>query len=377
VGAGIGGLAAAVSVRAAGWDVQVLERASHPRELGFALLLAPNAIAALRTLGVADRVIAAGHVVRRAEMRRPDGRVLRRMDSARLDAIMGEPAVVALRPALHGALLDVVGVDALRLGSPVTGFSFGGEGVHVRLEDGDSRGGRVLIGADGVASVIRRQLRSGEPAARESGLFALRGVAYGVVPHLQGVSGAQYFGRGIEAGLAQASDDAVYWYMSLPAERVRYGAMTAREVLERTAAGFHEPFKAIVLATTDYDMRLDELLDREPLDRWGEGAVTLLGDAAHPMLPHAGQGAAQALEDAVALGRAFRRGGLPEQMLREYERVRAPRTAAVVRQSRRNASIGSLNGAAAVWLRDLAMKYVPDSVIVKSHVAIGKPVEEP
>src|SRR5262245_49563147 len=93
VGAGIGGLAAALALGRGGWRVRVLEQAGSPRELGFALLLAPNAMAALRALGLADAVLAGGAVARVGEMRRPDGTVLRRLDARRLSAALGEATV--------------------------------------------------------------------------------------------------------------------------------------------------------------------------------------------------------------------------------------------------------------------------------------------
>src|SRR6185436_16336212 len=122
VGAGIGGLAAALSLRRIGLRVRVFERARDPRELGFALLLAPNAMSALRALGLADEVRAAGVVLGRGEMRRPNGDVLRRFDAAQVSAALGEDSVCVLRPALHGVLLRALGSDALQLGASVLGF---------------------------------------------------------------------------------------------------------------------------------------------------------------------------------------------------------------------------------------------------------------
>src|SRR5262245_56450522 len=116
VGAGIGGLAAAIALRRAGLGVRVFEQAKDPREIGFALLLAPNAMSALRQLGVADEVRAAGVVLTRGEMRRPDGHVLRRIDATKVSAALGEDSVCLLRPALHGALLRALGDGALELG---------------------------------------------------------------------------------------------------------------------------------------------------------------------------------------------------------------------------------------------------------------------
>ncbi len=119
VGAGIGGLAAAISLRKEGWSVRVFERAASVRELGFALLVAPNAMAALRELGVADVVLARGVVPTRGEARRMDGTVLKRADYPPPE-VMGGPTVVALRPAVHGALLEAVGEDAVTLDCEVS-----------------------------------------------------------------------------------------------------------------------------------------------------------------------------------------------------------------------------------------------------------------
>src|SRR5215831_15762934 len=118
VGAGIGGLAAALALRRAGWDVRVVEQAASPRELGFALALAPNALEALGELGLRDEVVSRGIEVKAFEVRGMDGRVLKRVD-LRGDSVQ---SVVVLRPALHGTLLDAVGADALLLGQRVTGI---------------------------------------------------------------------------------------------------------------------------------------------------------------------------------------------------------------------------------------------------------------
>ena len=143
-----------------------------------------------------------------------------------------------------------------------------------------------------------------------------------------------YLARGIEAATVKATTSAVYWYISLLAEDVAAANGGLTELVARTGAVLDDTFRAVTRATRAEDMRLDDLCDREPLDLWGSGPVTLLGDAAHPMLPHTGQGAAQALEDAVALGLALRPGSDVTASLRRYERVRSARTAKIVRQGR-------------------------------------------
>ena len=263
VGAGIGGLAAGLALRHAGWDIQIFERAKSPRELGFTLLLAPNAMSALRELGLKNAVLAGGVVARWGEIRRPNGDVLRRLDVSTVNTHLGEETVAVLRPLLHGALLNVVGTEVLALESELVSFRRQAAGVEIALADGRRASGRILIGADGVGSIVRKQLHPAERAPRPSGLCALRGVADGVAHHLGQVSGVQYFGRGIEAGLMRVSPTAVYWYLSLAATDVSRPT-DARALLERTIAGFHKPFRPIVMATLSDNLRVDELLSAIP-----------------------------------------------------------------------------------------------------------------
>jgi 2-polyprenyl-6-methoxyphenol hydroxylase-like FAD-dependent oxidoreductase len=371
VGAGIGGLAAGVALQRAGWSVRIFERAAHARELGFALLLAPNAVASLRRLGVAESVIAGGSIMDAGEIRARAGRLLRRFDVNHILHLLAHPPVVVLRPVMHGVLLDAVGQQNLVLSSEARGFAIENGKAVLQLE-GRNASGDVLIGADGVGSVIRRILHSDEPPPRPSGLWAVRGVAYEAEVDMGDVTGAQYLGRGTEGGIARASQSATYWYLSVPALRLR-AVDDPRAIAHRCADDFDDRFRAIVSATRAEDMRLDEIVDRDPIGQWGYGPVTLLGDAAHPMLPHAGQGAAQALEDAVALGQVLEATVDVDSSLRVFERVRAKRTREIVLLARRNARLGSVDSVAGQWLRDLLIRVVPASMLMKAYIDFGSP----
>jgi 2-polyprenyl-6-methoxyphenol hydroxylase-like FAD-dependent oxidoreductase len=369
VGAGIGGLAAGVALQRAGWRTRIFERASSPREVGFALNLAANAMVALEELGLADPVLAGGHRTLRAEIRRGDGRVLKRVHLP--DAIDNARAIVATRPVLHGALLEAVGAAPIVLGSRATGFESGPTSVTVVLADGRRESGDVLIGADGVASAIRRQLHPGEGPPRVSGYCALRGVVYDAT-HLMGdVSAATYLTAGVEGSIAQAGSHAVYWYMSVLAREVPEGAQPPA-MAERFGARLDEKFRAMVRATRPEDMRFDPLVDRDPIDVWGQGAVTLLGDAAHPMLPHTGQGAAQALEDAIALGLALTGANDIPAALRRYERVRAARTRRLVQRGRRAAWATTTHSRVIGGLRTALIRAVPAARMAKMFMLAGE-----
>jgi 2-polyprenyl-6-methoxyphenol hydroxylase-like FAD-dependent oxidoreductase len=359
IGAGIGGLAAAIALQRVGWEVRIHERTVEARELGFGLLLAPNALAALEELGVRHGVAAqaaAGGV----EIRRLNGAVIRRFDGA-----FAGGAVVALRPELYGALLERVGSGALILGSEVVAVSPSGLRPTVHFRDGSTQTASVVIGADGVGSAVRRMLHPNETPARPSGYASVRGVAYEATQHLSGLQAVAYLDRGLEAAAvrAGASGSAIYWYLSLLAADLGAGATSARIVAEVMRRG-DAALRSILGATTTENMRFDELLRRNPLRSWGKGRVTLLGDAAHPMLPHTGQGAAQALEDAVALGLALSRYASVEEGLGRYEAVRSCRTSRFVRLGPRIARMTTTRNSLIDILRTSMLRVVPERLVM-------------
>ncbi len=371
VGAGIGGLSAGIALRQAGWNIRIFERAASPRELGFGVGLAPNAIAALAELGVADVVLSRAFASERArgEVRRMDGTVVKRAEFPTA-AVLGGPMVIALRPALHGALLEAVGLDAIAIRSEVAGFAVRGNRVALQLAGGDVIEGDLLVGADGVHSVVRHVLHPAEPPPRSCGIVAVRGVVHGAQHHLGDLSAVYYLGPGVESMLARASDTGIYWFLSLARELVPAGMSDPAAVLAHMAPRFDATFRAVTSATDD--LRFDELADRDPIPFWGKEIVTLVGDAAHPLLPHTGQGAAQAIVDAVTLGKALAGSADIEPALRSYERARRGKTAALLGQGRRTARIMRTTNPLACYLREAVVRLIPVKAMVTFLAKINR-----
>jgi len=368
VGAGIGGLSAGLALRQAGWTIRIFERGSSPRELGFGLGLAPNAIAALRTLGVGEVVLSRGFEPRRAQLRRLDGTVLKRAELP--PEALGGPMIVTLRPALHGALLEAVGTEAITLQSDVTGFAETNARVTLQTPNGTVAEGDVLIGADGAGSLVRRSLHPLEGPPRSSGIVAVRGAVHGALHHLGDLDAVYYLGRGVESMLVRASDTCIYWFLSMARALVPPGIQDPRAILALMSPRFDATFRAVTSATDD--LRYDELIDRDPIPFWGRGVVTLLGDAAHPVLPHTGQGAAQAIVDAVTLGEMLTGDVDVEQALRAYERARLDKTATLLKQGRRTARIMGTMNPLACYLREMVVRMIPVKPFAKFYVRINR-----
>ena len=371
VGAGIGGLSAGLALGRAGWSIRIFERATSPRELGFGLVLAPNAIAALGELDVADAVLARAFApsLARIEVRRMDGTVLKRAVVPPRVAL-GGPLAIALRPALHGALLDAVGLGALSLDSEAVGFTDTFDGVTLRMANGTVAEGDVLVGADGTGSVIRAALHPAEAPPQSSGIVAVRGAVQSAVHQLGDLAGVYYLGRGVESAIVRAGEAGIYWFVSLARELIPPAMRGPAAVLAHVSPRFDDTFRAVTSATDDW--RFDELVDRDPISVWGVGRVTLLGDAAHPMLPHTGQGAAQAIVDAVTLGRLLSADGPMERALRAYERERQPRTAALVEQGRQTARVMRATSPMLCAVREFVVRMMPITTIVKILVRINR-----
>ena len=300
IGAGIGGLAAGAILRRDGHEVTVLERAERFEPLGAGLALWPNGARALREIGV-------GATADAAEVPRGDGGIRRARDGKLITAISpevlerryGAPLALVHRADLQGTLLAAAGDGVVRFGAEAR--EVGADGA-VGLATGERLETQVIVGADGINSATRAALL-GDGPPRASGVIAYRAVVDDWGGEL---AAGEYWGRGEVFGVAPLSRRRVYWYAAHRAEVAGDASEDQLAGLLARHGAWAEPIPSLLAATRPQALLRHELFDRTPIDAWGRDAVTLLGDAAHPMLPFLGQGACCALEDAVALGAALR-----------------------------------------------------------------------
>jgi FAD-dependent urate hydroxylase len=362
-GGGIGGLTATIALRRAGFEVVVFERATELREVGAGLLLAANAQKALGKLGLAEAVTRLGTPASAGEIRSWRGAVLASIPAAELEKKIGTPSAAVHRADLQALLVREVGEGTLRLGAEVKAFEQDEKGVRVTFADGSHEDADILVGADGLRSRVRVVL-FGPEEPRYAGYTAWRAVVEPKEELLPLGAGFESWGRGTRFGCAHIGKGRVYWFATANAPEGEMddppGSPTgAKARLLRLFVGWHGPVGDLVEATEEGAILRTDIYDREPLGEcWGKGRVTLLGDAAHPMTPNLGQGACQAIEDAVVLARCLDEGGAIAEGVRLYERLRSERTAMVVLRSRRVGMVGQVENPVLCWLRDRALAMI-------------------
>jgi salicylate hydroxylase len=341
VGGGIGGMAAAVSLLQAGFDVHVYERAATVSEVGAGIQVSPNASRVLHRLGLADDLARMGVRPLAWHQRRwDDGRTLLRADLG--DAVIeafGFPHYQMHRADLLGTLVGALPPERLHVGHLFTGLTDHGDRVEASFDNGTTIEVDLLVGADGIHSAVRGVL-FGPQDPVFTGCAAYRGLVPAErLAHLDLEVTAQIW-MGPEAHF-------VHYYVA-DRRLVNFVAIIEQDSWTRESwtdpgdpadaiaafAGWHPQLHEILGAVDE--TFIWALFDRPPLERWSQGRVTLLGDACHPMLPFMAQGAAQALEDGAALTACLAREPDVEAAVQRYEQLRLPRASRIQALSTEN-----------------------------------------
>ncbi len=352
VGAGIGGLATAMCLTDAGFsDVTIYERSSALHEIGAGIQISPNGSRILHGLGLGAALESVAVRPLAGDMRRWEDWSLLSTSGLGDDVVeeYGFPYYHVHRADLHRVLAERVPAEQVALGHRLVGLepAPGGTGaVTLRFEGGSTATADVVIGADGIHSVVRREL-FGPEAPRFSGNAAWRGLvpAERVADLGLPVASTVVMGPGRHfVYYFVAAGRLVNWVGVAPTATWTLESWTAPGRVEEALAdydGWNHVVRRLITEVGESASNVYRwaLYDRDPFVRWGEGPVTLLGDAAHPMLPFMAQGACQAIEDGAVLAACLRLLPDPVGALRQYEDLRRERTASVQLAARRNETL--------------------------------------
>jgi 2-polyprenyl-6-methoxyphenol hydroxylase-like FAD-dependent oxidoreductase len=375
IGGGIGGSTAALALRQFGFEPQVFEQAPDLLEVGAAILMWPNAMRVLRRLGLSDTIREHGSVLEKSRWLRRDGKLLKHFSFPKSEV----PAVAVHRAELQKALVHALPQDSIHLNHVFQNYEQLPDRIVARFSDGSQFECDVLIGADGVHSRARDQLLN-DGAAADRGYVAWRGIVAYVSEAIALATATEIYGRGQRFGIGPLGAGKVGWWASANKNLLRDGGRTSpgvadhESIREELLGLFHdwcEPVPDLIRATAPAGLIRNSVFDRQPGKTWGEGCLTLIGDAIHPLTPNLGQGGCLAIEDAAVLACCFEKyspnGDANEaaRALRRYESLRHSRTAWVARFSRTYGIIGQLDNGFASRARDVLLSLVPKQLTTR------------
>ncbi len=329
IGAGIAGLATANALQQHGHDVTVLEERTDTSS-GAGISIWPNALAALDEIGLGDAVRAAGGRITAGAMRWRDGTWLRHPSPQRLVKALGEPLVVIHRNVLTSVLAGALAEGTLHYGVSARSLVATADGVQVGLSDATTTQADAVVGADGTHSMVARHL-NGPLGNRYVGYTAWRGVAdCSIDPDFAG----EVLGPSVEFGHVPLGGDHTYWFATERAPEGRSAPQGELSYLKAKFASWAEPIPTVLTATDPARVLHNDLYDRDRARQWSRGPIVAVGDAAHPMRPHLGQGGCQGIEDAAILASFVDRTNDLATAFGRFGAFRGPRVRSLVRESK-------------------------------------------
>lgn len=372
VGAGVGGLTVALALKRVGFPVEVHERHERIQRHATGFTLWSYAIKHLMALGLDESTLTgAGCAIEHTEIRNQEGDLIELMPVGDVSRAMGAPSYDMRRPALLAALTARLGLNAVHMGSECVGIEHEGATATALLKSGRRTGGSLLIGADGIHSVVRTAV-AGPARLRYSGYRSVSAVIPFSHPLLPARRHVEIWARGAKGGVADVGSGLVRWYVTYRAPDGARPTFEKPQILEHIR-GWYPLLEAAVRATDDAELVPTEAWDLEPLGTWINGRAVLLGDAAHATTPFAAMGANMTIDDAMTLADLLASRPSLDDALAGFQQFRKARTEDVVRKGRTMGALAQLHNPIAAWLRDVAFRHMSPEVVerVTREMAAG------
>ncbi|WP_108308313.1 FAD-dependent monooxygenase [Metalysinibacillus jejuensis] len=363
IGGGIGGLTAAVALHKQHAEVLVYEAASEFKPLGAGIGLGANAMQDLKDIGIGDEIFKQGTPIHTQIFKDATGKILNTIDFAKFKAQYGHENITIHRADLHQTLFDALPRHTVRFTKRCVHVSEHHDGVVAVFNDGTSVKGDLVIAADGIHSNLRKQFYpNADP--RYAGYTCWRGLTTNDGLVEAGVS-CEVWSRKGRFGFAPMQDGQVYWFacVNTKPDNAFYAELT-NEQLAYQFRNFPSEVSALINKTAQNQTLHHDIYDIKPLNRFVFGRTVLLGDAAHATTPNMGQGAGQAIEDAITLAKNIAQYNRKEALHR-YEKERVAHTKKVVRLSRQIGWAAQWSSPFATTFRDKVFPHIPSGLLFK------------
>ena len=353
IGAGIGGLTTALTLKQKGLNVKIYEGSSEIKPAGAGIILANNAMQVFQKLGLQDKIEKAGNKI--SYMKITDDQLipLSVVNLSEYEKKYDVSNVAIHRGELQRILANEIGFENINLSKRLTKIEKN-ELFKLTFEDNSTIESKIVIGADGIKSVVRNQLFT-ENTLRNANQYCWRGICEIDLPENYYNELNEAWGKGKRFGFVKISDKKVYWYALTNSK-----SKTPDNLLE-IFKEFHKDIQRIITATPISQIITSDILDLKPIKKWQDGNVCLVGDSAHATTPNLGQGACQAIEDAYVIGKLLDKGVSIENCFLQYQTIRMKKAHTIVNTSWSLGKLAHIENGLGVKIRNMIMKNMPKS----------------
>lgn len=351
IGAGIGGLTTALTLKQKGININVYESSAEIRLVGAGIILANNAMQVFKKLGVQNKIEKAGNKISYMKITDNQLKPLSVIDLSEYEQKYGVSNIAIHRGELQNILVNEIGLDNIHLSKCLSKIEKK-EIFKLTFEDNSTIESKFVIGADGIKSVVRNQLFA-ENTLRNAKQKCWRGICEIDLPQRYHKELNEAWGKGKRFGFVKIGSNKVYWYALTNSKN------TEGPNLMEVFKDFHSDILKIIAATEKEKIIAGEIFDLKPIHKWQSQNICLIGDAAHATTPNLGQGACQAIEDAYVIGKLLDNGFSIENVFQQYESIRKKKAHNIVNTSWRLGKLAQIENSLAMKFRNFIMKNTP------------------
>lgn len=363
IGAGIGGLTAAIALKQKGFEIEIFESASEFKKAGSGINLAINAMQVYKKLGLYDTIFEAGSLTNSMTIRDEKLNPLSLIDLKHFEEKFKVQSVAIHRAALHQILLNQLPDVPLYLNKKVNALKKSENGIELDFEDGTSHNATTLIGADGIHSAIRKSIFD-NTTIRKAKQVCWRGIAKIELPEKYQNGLNESWGKGKRFGFVAISKNECYWF-ALANYKNNYQEEFQNIDLVNFYSDFHPLFSEIIKSTPKENLITNEMLDLKPISTWYKNNICLLGDSAHATTPNLGQGACQAIESSMVLANCLAKYKSAEQAFKEFQAIRKNKATDIVNSSWQIGKLAHLENSFLIKLRNFVLSKTPKKMAAK------------
>jgi 2-polyprenyl-6-methoxyphenol hydroxylase-like FAD-dependent oxidoreductase len=368
IGAGVGGLSAAIALQQAGIDYEIFEAAPELKPVGAGIVMASNAMQVFQRLGIEKKIMAAGLEIINAYGVDQSFKLISGLRvKEKVAARYGIGNYAFHRGRLQQALLNEIDGKRIKLNKKLANLSHGSRRVILSFEDGLTTDTDLVLGADGIKSVVRKCIFEEMPL-RYSGQTCWRGMTKFTLPADKKFNSYEMWGKrkGLRFGFVPTADHEVYYFTTFFTEAGgKDEPGRVKEDLLRNYSCFGPLPIQIIEATAEENIIRSDLFDLQPMRQWWKGKVALLGDAAHATTPNLGQGGCQAVEDAYVIAQCLKENVCVEGAFEKYQGIRYEKALHVVNLSWSFGKMTNIGNPILQLARDGFMRMMPESMAIK------------